>query len=369
MRILLIGEYSNVHWTLAEGLRALGHTVTVLSNGDFWKNYPRDISLVRKPTKLGGVIYMLRLLRVLPRLRGYDVVQLINPMFLELRAERLFPIYRYLRRHNKKVFLGGYGMDYYWVKTCCEEMPLRYSDFNIGSTLRTNKDAEKEKRDWIGTEKERLNKLIANDCDGIITGLYEYYVCYNLAFPQKTIFIPFPIKTETDNIKIPERQSLPIKMFIGINRERSEYKGTDIMLAAAEAIEQKYSDRVRLLKAVSVPFEKYKQMQQEADIILDQIYSYTPAMNALQAMSGGVVCVGGGEEEGYETIGERTLRPIINVEPNYDSVFAALEQLITHPDIIPKLQEQSCEYVVKHHDYIKVARQYESFYKSKAKSL
>ena len=28
MKILLIGEASNLHWTLAEGLRANGHTVT-----------------------------------------------------------------------------------------------------------------------------------------------------------------------------------------------------------------------------------------------------------------------------------------------------------------------------------------------------
>ena len=46
MKILLMGEYSNVHATLAEGLRKLGHKVTVLSNGDFWKNYPRDINMV-----------------------------------------------------------------------------------------------------------------------------------------------------------------------------------------------------------------------------------------------------------------------------------------------------------------------------------
>ncbi len=37
MKILLIGEYSNVHNTLARGLRELGHTVTVISNGDFWR--------------------------------------------------------------------------------------------------------------------------------------------------------------------------------------------------------------------------------------------------------------------------------------------------------------------------------------------
>ena len=41
MKILLMGEYSNVHATLADGLRKLGHQVTVVSNGDFWKNYPQ----------------------------------------------------------------------------------------------------------------------------------------------------------------------------------------------------------------------------------------------------------------------------------------------------------------------------------------
>ncbi len=45
MRILLLGDYSNVHWTLAEGLRALGHEVCVVSDGDGWKNYRRDVDL------------------------------------------------------------------------------------------------------------------------------------------------------------------------------------------------------------------------------------------------------------------------------------------------------------------------------------
>ncbi len=60
MRILLIGEYSNVHWTLACGLRQLGHQVTVLSNGDFWKDYPRDLSLVRRPGWWGGLTFLMR---------------------------------------------------------------------------------------------------------------------------------------------------------------------------------------------------------------------------------------------------------------------------------------------------------------------
>ena len=41
MKILLIGEASNLHWTLAEGLRANGHTVTVVSHGSLAQQQTR----------------------------------------------------------------------------------------------------------------------------------------------------------------------------------------------------------------------------------------------------------------------------------------------------------------------------------------
>lgn len=364
MRILLLGEYSNVHATLAKGLRELGHEVTVVSNGDFWKNYPRDIDLSRSYTKLGGLVYWLRLLRLLPKLRGYDVVQLINPMFLELKAARIMPIYRYLRRHNKRVFLGAFGMDYYWVSTCCNERPLRYSDFNIGNELRTNADALQERRDWLGTDKQRLNELIANDCDGIITGLYEYQVCYEPKFPDKTQFIPFPIvvgERPAISPTPPER----LRLFIGINRTRSEYKGTDIMLRAAQDVQATYPDKIELRIAENIPFEQYVELMNGSDAILDQLYSYTPSMNPLEAMTKGIICIGGGEPENYAILGEEELRPIVNVQPTYESVRHELEQLVLHLERVPQLREESWLYVKRHHDYLKVARQYEQFYLKK----
>ena len=370
MKILLIGEYSNVHWTLAEGLRRLGHKVTVVSNGDFWKDYRRDISLVRRHGRTGGLRFLGRLALTLPKLRGYDIVQIINPMFVELKAERIFHIYDFLRRHNRKMVLGGFGMDYYWVNTCCENKPLLYSDFNIGSELRTNADALKEKADWLGTAKERLNKYIAADCDHIITGLYEYQVCYERHFPKKTSFIPFPIvckpnvmeqaQHEADNH---EEQQRPTRIFIGINRTRSEYKGTDIMLKAAEDVQRKHPERMKLVVAESVPFSEYCKMMDGSDAIMDQLYSYTPAMNALEAMSKGIICIGGGEEANYDILGEQTLRPIINVRPTYESVYSETERLIMHPERIAQLKKESLEYIAKHHDYVKVARKYEEIYK------
>lgn len=360
MKILLLGEYSNVHNTLALGLRERGHEVCVISNGDFWKNYPRDIDVSRKSGMLGGVRLLAKLYSLLPKMRGYDVVQLINPIFFELKAERLFFFYDYLRKHNRRIFLGAFGMDWYWVHTCTNAPPLRYSDFNFGSQKRTDKDAIKEQKDWLGTAKERLNKYIAADCDGIITGLYEYQVCYQPAFPDKTQFIPFPIKMPTQTK--PLQSALPLKVFIGISKQRSIYKGTDIMLRAAQAIAAAYPHQVELHVAEGVPFATYQQMMNDSDVILDQLYSYTPAMNALLAMSKGMIVVGGGEPENYEILNEKELRPIINVLPNYDSVYQELEKLVLHPDKIAELKRQSIEYIQRHHDYLKVAQAYETFY-------
>jgi hypothetical protein len=106
-------------------------------------------------------------------------------------------------------------------------------------------------------------------------------------------------------------------------------------------------------------------MLASSDVLLDQLYSYTPAMNALLAMSKGIVVVGGGEPENYDIIGETELRPIINVQPSYDSVYRELEQLVLHPERLPQLKQQSVDYILRYHDYIKVARTYETFYTKK----
>ena len=151
-------------------------------------------------------------------------------------------------------------------------------------------------------------------------------------------------------------------MFIGISKGRSAYKGTDIMLSAAKALKEKYPDLLELRIAEGVPFDEYQRMMDGSDAILDQLYSYTPSMNSLLAMSKGIIVIGGGEPENYDILGEKELRPIINVQPDYQSFYDELEQLILHPERISDLKKQSVEYVRRHHDYLKVAEQYIKFY-------
>lgn len=368
MRILLVGEYSNVHWTLAQGLRALGHEVTVASGGDSWKNYPRDIDLSHRMTLSGHISFAWRLMCALPRMRGYDIVQLINPVFFEMRAEPHRHIFDYLRCYNKRIVMGAFGMDYYWAQVNRELRPMRYSDFNIGLETRTDEVAQTDANIWIGTSAERLCRHVACQSDAIVAGLYEYWLTYQMAedgrLKDKTSYIPFPVPA-AKGVHIKDRkEALPVKIFVGISRGRSKYKGTDIMLRAAERLKEAYPDRVQLLVAEGVPFAQYKQMMDGSDLILDQLYSYTPAMNALLAMSKGIICVGGGEPEHYILLGEEELRPIINVEPTEQSVYEQLEHVVLHPECVPMLKRQSIDYVNKHHNVEKVAKEYEELYQS-----
>lgn len=80
MKVLLLGDYSGLHLNLAQGLKMLNIDVTVASNGDGWKDIPRNVDL-KQPEKFKRIRFLTKLSKALPQLKGYDIVQLINPIF------------------------------------------------------------------------------------------------------------------------------------------------------------------------------------------------------------------------------------------------------------------------------------------------
>ena len=147
-----------------------------------------------------------------------------------------------------------------------------------------------------------------------------------------------------------------------MQKERGGYKGTDVMLRALERVYEKYPDKCEIVKAESVPYPLYCTMMDSSNVLLDQLYSYTPAMNGLLAMAKGLVLVGGGEEENYDILGEKEMRPIVNVLPDEGDVYHKLEQLVLHPEMIVKMSRDSRSYIEKYHDYRKVAERYVEFW-------
>lgn len=364
MNILLLGEYSNMHWTLAEGLRQLGHSVTVVSEGDRFKNYERNITIRRRGNDpINTLRYVFDLWTMFKKFKGYDVVQIVNPFFLELRPEKNFKAFEYLKRHNKKVFLGAFGDDYYWVKTCLEKKVFRYSDFDMHTHADMPEISKHRVDEWIGTVKEEINRNVAQQCDGIIACLYEYYKSYEMDFGDKLIYLPCPINT--DEIKFKQRgvgEGCSVKIFIGIQSKRTIAKGTDVLLKVLKEVNKKYPNESELVVAQDMPFVQYLEMLNNSDVLIDQLYSYTPGMNALSAMAQGMPVLSGGEPEYYEFIGEKENHPIINTYPSEEDIFQKLENLILNKEQLSMLSQMSRDFVEKHHNYINVAQQYLDFW-------
>ena len=198
MRILLFEDYSRLHTLIAKGLKERGHEVTLVGNGNMFHNFPRDIDIRRGKGPLSGIRHLIRLTSLLPRFRDYDIVQLINPDCFGLKANREYPFYNYLRRHNKRMVVGAFGSDWYWVDDGLNHRTFRYGDFYIGDTMRTDAAAQTVIDEFYNTVKGDYTRYVMEDADWIPTCLYEYQACYERYFPDKTQFIPLPIETDND---------------------------------------------------------------------------------------------------------------------------------------------------------------------------
>ena len=362
MKILLIGEYSNLHCTLARALKREGHEVVLISNGDNWKNYSRDIDIRRRSHSIwGSFCYLWRIISLLPRMRGYDVVQLINPVFIDMKPRWNRWLFDYLQRNNRALSLGLFGDDYQVVKATSQSGLLAYTDFIVGNTPIVHHNNDERRREWILSPKAELCQYISQKADFLISCLYEYHKAYDFPeFRSRLFYAPLPIVPQkTIRHKDFFSPQHKVKILIGIQSKRAAMKGSDRMLPLFERLAQQYPDRIELTCVDSVPFEQYVKMVESTDILVDQLYSYTPAMNALEAMSHGVIVVSGGEEEAYEFIEEKELRPIINLRPMDDEAnYRLLEQIICSPERLQRMSEQSIQFILKHHEASQVAHRY-----------
>lgn len=362
MKILLLGEYSNLHHTLSQALREAGHQVLLISDGDGWKNYPRDIDLRRKRTGIRGSIpYVWKLFRLLPKLRGFDVVQLINPIFIDLKPRWNAWVFNYLQKYNKHVSLGLFGDDTNILQKTQNNQYFKYTDLYANGQNISHPLNQERTRTWLDRDRIRLTQHITTHADFLIACLYEYYHVYDTKeYSRRLHYAPLPIDISDMPSDIDKDFSnRKIKILIGIQKKRGLMKGTDQMLPLFKKLASEYPDLIELTCVESIPFKEYLLLLKQTDLLVDQLYSYTPAMNALEAMKHGIIVVSGGEEEAYRFIGEEELRPIINLRPmEYENNYRRLDFLLHHPQYLKRMATESIKYIRKHHDARKVAQCY-----------
>jgi len=372
MRILLVGEYSRLHNSLKEGLISLGHEVLLVGNGDGFKNYPVDINInhsfhntVLKKFKvaffkltsidLGSLEVYLKTMFHLKKLKGFDVVQLINESALGIAPKYQIKFLKKILKYNKKLVLLSSGIDHQCMSYMMEGK-FRYSIMSPYLEDKSLYETYQFQLQYLNKEFTQLHDFIYEHCSGVIASDMDYHIPL-LGHEKYLGLAPNPInidKIEYIPLKINEK----IKIFHGVNTSATHKKGNHFFIDALKIIESKYADKVEIKTTYSIPYDEYITLYEDCHILLDQVYSYDQGFNALEAMAKGKVVFTGAEQEwlDYYNLKEDTVA--INALPDVKKIAEKLEWLILNPDQIYTISQNARAFIEKEHDYLKVTKNY-----------
>lgn len=373
MKILLVGEYSRLHNSLKEGLEALGHTVTIVGTGDDFKKFNVDFSIYpsvilssRVLTKLKNGIYRItgtditgiekawRFYRLLPKLKGYEHVQLINSDALETYPALQQWLYKKLFAQNGSSSL----------LVCGDDTPI--IDFNLKEGLKYSvltpyiqdsglKQHFSYSLKYVSKPYRKLFKWITENTSSLITSDLDYQIPMQ-EMGYKTTFIPNPINTDRIAYKPLEIED-KVVIFLGINRLSYIKKGIVFFEQALEMISKQYPDKVEIIVTENIPYSEYIKLYEKAHILLDQVYGYDQGYNALEAMAAGKAVFTGAETE-FTQYYKLTESVAVNALPDANAIASELAFLIENPDEIVAIGKRARAFIENEHHYITNAEKY-----------
>lgn len=358
MKVLLLGDYSGCHATLATGLRRLGHDVTLVSDGCSFMHIEPDIHLERGPGIIGGLTYMAKVFRLMLRWRNYDVVQFINPHFMSLRPDKLKHVFRWVAGHNRKVFVTMCSEDSFFADALVNGDVFRYSEAKVnGESTEFYTRNPWFYDNWLRPDVKSYQEEFFSRVDGLISVLPEYAMAVPERFHHKVFGAGIPVDLDKHPFTPLEIKG-KVKVFLGYKRHLMQKKGTDHLQRILRELASENADRMELTEVSDLPFDQYLEQMKRADVVVDQLYAYSPATNALNAMALGKVVATGGEPEYYDWIKEHELAPIIPLRPQDCDVKERLRRYILDPRLLERMSAQGRELVERHNDTIVVARKF-----------
>ena len=365
-KILLVSDYSNFHATLAKGLRKLGQDVTLVSDGGSFMNCERDIDISRRYRgKAGGMLHAAGLLfTTVGKMRGFDIVSFRDPQFLELKPERIKWFLSMITRWNSACFQTFMTTDSRFLDMLkAEDSPLRYSEWFIDGKPNRLRVQEAWRWDsWNSKEMRSLADLFYSRMKGAVTALYEYHLAAERAYPADRIaYGGIPIDVDEIEPQVIERPG-KVRIFLARDYRRQLEKGSDLLETAARNVVARHPVKAEFVLVENVPRQLYMETMRSCHILLDQMYSYTPATMALEAMASGLTTVTGAEPEFYRFIGEKENFPIVNSPIELEPLEKTIENLVLHPEKFRERSIRGREFVEKHNRMETVAQRFLNFW-------
>lgn len=350
MKVLLLGEFSSLHRYLKEGLLELGVDVKLYANGDSWKKisgadgplFPQDGQNALKRY----YSYYVKAFDMAKEFKGYDVVQTVS--------SRIYPMLI-----NNKLLKKIYNQN------GCFSLVSAGDDLALSDAYKSGKfdyylfDYDKEALSQFdpttlkGKMRRKTDKKIVKLSDVIIPSLYDYSVGYQGESKLSNV-IPFPINTDAIEYK-ENKLSEKVVFFHGLNRELS--KGTPIIRSALERLKNNYPNDVEVIIDGHMPFDRYIEVMNRSNVVIDQCCTYAYGINACIAMAQGKVVMAGNRAETREAFGIEN-SPIVHIQPDEEQIYGQLLKILETKKDIPEAGYRSRQYVEDVHHYVKNAQKY-----------
>ncbi|MDB4770103.1 hypothetical protein OAF97_01400 [Akkermansiaceae bacterium] len=350
MRILLIGEFSGVHFNLRRELLALGHYVKLGSDGDSYRKLESDFKLAPfKGRLIGRTLNLLYFMINIRKFIGYDVIQFISPFAIPYHFH-FFGITRILFKLNNRKIYYACGTDPAYMST---KDQFRYFPLD-------GRSSPTEYYPSYNKLSMTYYNWFINNVTKIVPSMYSYYLGYKKN-SKVTSQIPLPGGNKIGEAKVIARDA-KIKILFGITRR--DFKGSKFIVQALDRVRKVFSDKVEIIIVEHLALKEYLDYLKEADILIDQCKSYDYGMNAIFGMQNGCIVLSGFEKEAISYSRFKGC-PIINITPSADDIFDKIESIcMLKKEKIVDLKKQSLFFVKENHSAKQIAESFIKLYQN-----
>ena len=373
MKILLIGEYSNLHNSLKQGLQKNGHKVVLLGSGDGFKNFDADIliksslfenrflKIIAKiidrlfGVSLNEVEIFIKSIFKIRKLKDFDIVQLINERAFNTSPSMEKILLGQIFKNNSKIFLLACGVDTVSIKYAYDKK-FRYSILDPYFEKKNLKKEFKHTLKYLNSNYLELSNYVRSHINGIISSDMDYHIPY-IGSEKYLGMIPNPVNIDKLNfIEINDKNKIYI--LHAINSKNKIKKGNEFFKKSLSIIEKKYGDKIKIIQTIDMPYSKHIKNVMECDILLDQVFAYDQGYNALEAMALGKVVFTGAEKEWVEFYNLEEDKVAVNALPNVSKIVDKLSWLIENPLKLKEISKNAREFIEYQHNYKNIAKNY-----------
>jgi Glycosyl transferases group 1 len=350
VKILLINEASGVHHYLKQGLQQLGHEVIhAMPSGATQQGRPADYFFGAE-----GAGWLPRLKRhVLPlwRLRRFRDVEVVN-FVLGISA--------FVGRGIKYRDLGlleRWGTKLSYLGTGCDEVALLRVRPGPGELACRSCQAH----DALGRSCEAAIlswRTAAADYARLFSYTVSPCVEYDHAhgfFPSATHRrIPLPINVDAIEFVPARAQGTPV---IVHSPTRRGFKGTHAIIQAVEILRQRRA-QFEFDIVENLPHREYLERMGRADIVIDQAYTESAGVAALENLAMGKIVVSGNGPAAREYFAFGKDSPIVDAPSEPHQLADVVQALLGEQGDFQRRAEAGRRFVATYHDHVGVARQY-----------